>query len=161
MAQSATIRFEGLDELLALIRALSRRNVISNSLLSEIGLYIESSILLRTAAGKDANGKFFEPYSPKYRLFRSEQGRPINRVDVNFFGTMLSSLTHTVFDDRVEVFFMRTYGKDARGKSSDVSSPEKAYFLNKQRKFFALGKKDRAVIGKMIRAEIRKIIEEN
>lgn len=156
MAQSA-FRIEGLNRLLYRIRQQSG-NVVNKELMSEIGHYVVNEILDRTAKGKDVDGNDFEPYSPKYRLFRIKHGRQTDKVNLFWHGTMTSALTHTAFKEKVKIFFMKTYGKDPYGKASKVSSPEKAFFLNQKREFFALSEEDYNAIREMINEHLNRLL---
>ena len=151
MAQSS-IRIEGLNRLLARFDRASG-GLIDKELMGEIGIFLVYSILDRTSKGEDVEGKPFEPYSPKYKLFREKSGRVTNIVNLFFHGSMLSSLTHEAFRNRVELFFMNTSGKD-----SNVSNPEKAFFLNKDREFFAVSREEEETIREMIQNHIREIM---
>ena len=72
---------------------------------------------------------------------------------------MLSSLTSTVFNDRVEIFFMNTYGKSPSGKPSKVSNPQKAFFLNQNRRFFAVSDREQSTIQGMVHAHLKRLLE--
>ena len=156
MAQSS-IRIEGLNRLLARFDRASG-GLIDKELMGEIGIFLVYSILDRTSKGEDVEGKPFEPYSPKYKLFREKSGRVTNIVNLFFHGSMLSSLTHEAFRNRVELFFMNTSGKTPSGKSSNVSNPEKAFFLNKNREFFAVSRDEEETIREMIQNHVREIM---
>lgn len=156
MARSS-FRIEGINELLTSIRHQSE-NVINKELMDEIGAFLTSAILKRTAKGKDVEGGSFEPYSSKYKLFRMKKGLPHDKVDLFFTGSMLSSLTHTAFKDKVKIFFLKTYGKTPSGKPSKVSNPEKAYFLNRNREFFGVGESEAEKIREMINEHLRRLL---
>lgn len=149
---------EGLSDIVRLIDGLGGE-AVTGELLEEIGFYLTNAILARTASGRGVDGRLFEPYSPKYRLFRMEKGHPVNVVNLFFHGSMLSSLTHTVFNDRVELFFMNTYGKTPRGDASKISNPQKAFFLNQDRRFFAISEKERSDISHMLQVHIQRLID--
>jgi hypothetical protein len=87
-------------------------------------------------------------------------GHGHNVVNLLYSGSMLSALTHTAFNDRVEVYFMNTYGKTPSGKPSTVSNPQKAFFLNKKREFFAISASEENEIWEMIQAHLRKLFNE-
>jgi len=158
MAQSA-FRIEGLNNVLRMVKGLAG-NATSKDLMGRIGAYVVTQILQRTMRGIDIEGSPFEPYSPKYKLFRMKTGHPHDKVNLFFHGSMLSSLTYKEAKDKVEVFFMRTYGKTPYGKPSKVSNPQKAFFLNQRREFFGLSAKDEEEVERMILDNLRKIIEE-
>jgi len=148
----SSLRIEGLNRLLARFDRASG-GLVDEELMGEIGTFLVYSILDRTSKGEDVEGKPFEPYSPKYKLFREKSGRRTDIVNLFFHGSMLSSLTHEAFRNRVELFFMNTSGKD-----SNVSNPEKAFFLNKDREFFAVSREEEETIREMIQNHIREIM---
>lgn len=153
MARS-TLRIEGLNRLLARFDRASG-GLVDEELMGEIGLFLVYSILDRTGKGEDVEGNPFEPYSPKYKLFREKSGRRTDIVNLIFYGSMLSSMTHKATRDKVEIFFMNTYGKTPSGKSSKVSNPAKAFFLNQDREFFAVSESEEEHIREMIQNHIR------
>lgn len=158
MARKEThIFIEGLDRIIGLINGLAVESV-SGDLLDEIGFYLTQAILKRTALGLGSDGKLFEPYSPKYRLFRLKKGHPVNVVSLFFSGSMLSALTHEVFNDRVELYFMPTYGRAPSGGTSKVSNPEKAFFLNERRNFFAVSEEERAIVNGMVQMHLFRLM---
>lgn len=159
MAGKNFIRIDGIDQLLAHIRSV-RGETVDRETLEDIAFYLEQSILTRTGEGKDVSGKYFQPYSPSYRLFRMSKGRPVDKVRLMFWGTMLGALTHTTYKDRVELFFMNTRGKSPSGKPSKVSSPQKAYYLHKKRKFFGISREERERIMGFLRTHLRNLLEE-
>jgi len=158
MAQSA-FRIEGLSNVLRMVKGLAG-NATSKDLMGRIGAYIVTQILQRTGRGVDVDSRPFEPYSSKYKLFRMKAGRPHDKVNLFFHGSMLSSLTYKEAKDKVEVFFMRTYGKTPYGKPSKVSNPQKAFFLNQNREFFGISARDEAEVERMILDNLRRIIKE-
>ena len=106
MARSRnSIRIEGINRLIAQIERISG-NVVDEELMDEIGFYLSQAILRRNIEGEDVDGKPFEPYSPKYKLFRMKHNHPANIVNLYFSGSMASSLTHTAFRDKVEVLLV-------------------------------------------------------
>jgi hypothetical protein len=154
----SSIRVEGLNRLIAQVNRVAG-NVVNEELMGEIGTFIATSILQRTAKGQDVEGKNFEPYSPKYKLFRMKTGHKHNIVNLFYSGSMFIALTHTAFKDRVEVFFMNTYGKTPSGKASTVSNPQKAFFLNEKREFFAISADEENAIWEMIQAHLRRLFD--
>lgn len=159
MAQKSAIRIEGINRLLAKLSNQSK-NLINEELMGNIGEFIAFSINQRNAEGKDVEGKKFEPYSPKYRLFRIKHDHPVNIVNLFFSGSMASSLTHTAFKDKVEVYYMPTYGKTPSGKPSKVSDSSKAFFLNQKREFFGISAEEQATILSMVRDHLRRLLNE-
>lgn len=106
--------------------------------MEEIGLMLISRIQARTSEGVDVNNQPFVPYSPRYALFRGKTGRTTQKVNLFFTGSMMGSMTETATKNQVTLFFMDT--EDPSGGSN----PKKAYFLNQERRFFALSPDDRA-----------------
>jgi len=159
MARSrSSLRIEGINRLIAQIERVSG-NVVTEELMDEIGFYLTAAILQRNIEGEDVDGKPFEPYSPKYKLFRMKHNHPANIVNLFFSGSMASSLTHTAFRDRVEVYFMPTYGRTPSGKDSNVTNSEKAYFLNEKREFFAASREEEFDILEMVRDHLTGLLE--
>jgi len=156
---SSAIRIEGLNRLIAQVKRIAG-GITDEALMDEIGMFIIHSILQRTGKGEDVEGKLFEPYSPKYKLFRMKTGHKHNIVNLFYSGSMLSAMTHTAFNDRVEVFFMNTYGRTPKGKDSKVSNPQKAFFLNEKREFFAISSEEENSIWQMIVDRLTKSIRE-
>jgi len=160
MAQSrSSLRIEGLNRLVAQFKRVAG-NAVNEDLMDKIGFFLSTSILQRNIEGVDVDNKSFEPYSPKYKLFRMKHDHPANIVNLFFSGSMASSLTHTAFRDKVEVYFMPTYGKTPSGKSSKVSNPEKAFFLNEKREFFGVSAEEENTIREMIQEHIRRLFNE-
>ena len=160
MAQTSSLRIEGLNRILANLEATAG-NIVNEELMDEIGFFLSQAILDRNIKGVDIEGLPFEPYSPKYTLFRIEHGREVNIVNLFFHGSMASSLTHTAFRDKVEVFFMNTFGKTPSGKSSTVSNSQKAFFLNEKREFFGISSEEEGTIWEMIQNHLRNILAGN
>lgn len=111
--------------------------VLGRSLMTDIGFFLMTRIKERTLAGRDVEGNPFAPYSARYAFFRQKKGRPIDKVDLFFTGSMQSSMTHEATQDSVRVFFMPTQDR------SGASNPAKAFWLNKKRRFFAISEQDR------------------
>jgi len=161
MARSkSSLRIEGLNRLIAQVERTAG-NIVNEELMNEIGFFLSASILQRNAEGVDVEERRFEPYSPKYKLFRLKHNHPVNIVNLFFSGSMASSLTHTAFRDRVEVYFMPTYGKTPSGKPSKVSNPEKAFFLNEKREFFGVSAEEENTIWEMIQEHLRRLLNED
>jgi hypothetical protein len=147
-----TVEFRGLDTVfrkLAGLQSVFR----SEAVWSEIGHLIRAEILKRTARGVDADGLKFDGYSAGYRLYRKKHGRPVQKVNLFWTGTMLSSMDVAPLPrGGVRLYFQPTQAPDyptgPRAKKPRVSpkSPAKAYYLQthktKPRKFFAVSKQD-------------------
>ena len=154
MARSG-LRIEGLNRLLARFDKVSG-GLVDEELMGNIGLYLTHSILDRTGKGEDVEGNPFEPYSPRYKLFREKTGHRTDIVNLYFHGSMLSALTYEAFRSKVEIFFMNTTGKTPSGKQSKVTNPEKAFFLNQKREFFGISEEEEDKIREMVQSHIRK-----
>jgi len=93
-------------------------------------------ILDKTQKGQLPDGGRFRPYAKSTKKARTEEGRQISFVDLNFSGKMLGSLTFKVTKSKGTLFFRR--GEEAK----------KAFFHDKgigklpQRPFFAIGRRD-------------------
>jgi hypothetical protein len=112
--------------------------------MGEIGMFLMTRIKTRTAAGVDVNGSEFKPYSAPYAFFRQQKGRPIDKVDLFFTGSMLSSMTYTATADQTRIFFSPTQDR------SGMSNPSKAFWLNQKREFFGISEEDRKQIGTLV-----------
>jgi hypothetical protein len=124
----------------------------SMSLMSEIGLFILTRIKVRTSQGVDYEGKVFRPYSPGYKLFRQKTGHPTSKVNLTYTGSMLSSMSYDPAIKAVKVYFLNTNDR------SGTSNPLKAYFLNQDRKFFALSRGDVVEIVRLINEYYRRLL---
>ena len=153
---NSSIRIEGINRLIAQVER-DAGNIVNEEVMGEIGSFITISILQRNIKGEDVEGRAFEPYSPKYKLFRMKHEHPHNIVNLFFSGSMASSLTHTAFKDKVEVYFMPTYGKTPTGAESKISNPEKAFFLNEKREFFGISSDEENTIWEIIQLHLRRL----
>jgi len=145
------IKVEGLNRMLS---RFSRREkgFFSSQLMGEIATYVITAILRRTAQGIDADRQPFEPYSPPYRLFREETGHQGSPVNLFYTGSMLSSMTYKASKNRAEVFFMNTSAPD-----QDVTNPQKAFYNQQSRNFFAISEREQEQIREMVRDYINNI----
>lgn len=140
---------EGLKKKLNLIDD----GIFSKALMTEIGLFAETSIKTRTLQGQDANNSMFKAYSPKYAVFRKLKGHPVDKVDLTFTGSMLASMTFDADSKQMDLFFLNT--EDPKGSKN----PVKAFFLNENRNFFSLSEKDVKDIGKIVQTYYHKLVE--
>lgn len=145
------IEIRGLHDLIARLDRASLE-LLNSQLMGEIGTYIIFAIQRRTGEGKDVEGRNFEPYSPRYKLFRQRTGHPVDKVNLFYSGSMMSSMTMDQIDDKVRVFFMNTTDR------SGASNPMKAYFLNKDRRFFAVSAKEQNKILEMVRENAERLL---
>jgi hypothetical protein len=128
------------------------RELITEELLSDIALYVIASINGRTSRGEDVEGSPFAPYTPAYRAFRTKAGRPVNKVNLFFTGTMMNSITFDTSRSEVEIFFSNTTDPN------DVASPLKAFALNEERRFFAVSTDEQAEIEQMITDHLNELM---
>lgn len=131
------------------IRRISN-SIFSQVLMKEIGEYGRTMIKVRTARGVDIRGRRFAPYTPKYKIFRKEKGRPTNIVNLNFTGSMMSSIQYAATDKRVRLFILNTTD------DSGARNPVKAFGLNRKRNFFGLSQQDKEYILNLVRQRIRR-----
>lgn len=148
----APVQAVNLSRLIKKFRFIGR-NLFAKSLMEEIGMRVISQIQIRTAEGRDAGGQEFAPYTKKYRLFRTKKGRPVDKVNLFFTGSMMSAMTHSATEDTAKIFFMNTTDP------SNVPNPLKAYALNKKRNFFALSGQDQQDIEEMLREHLEALLE--
>lgn len=121
-----SIQTTGLPETVKRIDGLE--NLVDAKLMATIGQHAEEMIKLRTAEGRDVDGKIFAKYIPKYALFRAENGQhQTSPPNLFFSGRMLGAMTHkTEGSDTAVVCF------------SDSMQSAKASGNNKKRQFFSL-----------------------
>jgi hypothetical protein len=147
------ITLDGVNEVSIHLESIPE-GLFKKSLFAEIGEYVMFRVKQRTAQGKDFKGKLFKPYSPSYKLFRKKKGRGTRLVNLKFTGSMLSAMTESAKDDQVRVFFLNT--RDEFGGRN----PKKAFFLNQDRTFFALSKKDVQGIMAIVKKQATKLIDQ-
>jgi len=151
MANDFTIDISGITTLKLLLDRLSG-GIGSTKLMAEIATFLITNIKLRTARGEDVAGQAFEPYSNKYAMFRQKKGHPTNKVSLFFSGSMLSSMDYKATSDKATLYFLSTEDK------TGTSNPNKAYWLNQKREFFALSDGDMREVEDMVDDEIGKIL---
>ena len=87
---------------------LSDHQILTTEDMREIGLLARERILRRTAAGKDATGASFRPYSEIYAARKAKELWASGSVDLTVSGDMLGSLVITdVSPIRVELGWTR------------------------------------------------------
>lgn len=167
MAITARASIHGIDQLIEDLDKL-RDYFRSEGLMAELGAFVRSQILLRTAAGVDADGVPFKPYSQSYQAYRQAYGRPSARVNLFWYGTMLNAMDYEVGEGFVRLFFQpteappypRSVSDDTLDKESP-SSPLKAFFLEtsrtKPREFFAVSEADVEAMARMVLDGIDKV----
>lgn len=149
--ENAYVRIKGSRNLERKIRRILQ-SLPSNELFGQIGAYAQTIIKQRTLEGKDYKKKFFKGYTKRYKEVRKEAGRPTNKVDLFFSGSMLSSMDWTAEKNQVRLYFLNT--TDENG----VKNPLKAFFLNEKRTFFKLSEKERKDIVEIVEDYYRGII---
>lgn len=118
------IKFPDLKKLNELARE-KRKRVLEREM-----LFALTQIRADTTAGRDVDGRTFEPYSPEYADFRKKKGRQSFPPDLTFTGNMLKSIFMTV-----TVFPTQIIGRLFFPSDTEAS---KARANNKRREFFAL-----------------------
>lgn len=141
-----TVELKGARKLQLKLNKVERAIVKNGRLMGQIGELISTRIKERTAKGIGADNKTFPPYSPAYKRWRGDKmKRPVDKVDLFLTGSMFSALTHTARDDQATIFFMDTV--DRYGGRN----PQKAFFNQETRNFFAINAADVAEIERMVR----------
>lgn len=144
------VEIKGARELSIKLDAVAHAIASNAYLMGQIGSFVELGILKRTAAGMDADNQPFPPYKPLYARRRKKAGRPVNKVDLFFTGSMLSALTWKAERDRVTLFFMNT--TDRFG----MKNAAKAYYNQQLRNFFAISAEDVREVEEIVHAHIRR-----
>jgi len=148
------IKIEGLSRLINRFRR-AERGILSEQLMGELATYLIQAILRRTARGVGADNQNFKPYSPKYRLFREETGHPGTPVSLFYHGSMLSAMTYKTTKDTAEIFFMNT-----SAPGSNATNPQKAFYNQQSRNFFAISPDEQHQIRNMVRQFIHNSLRE-
>lgn len=111
-------------------------------ILTKIAMLVKINILSRTASGMDSKGKMFAEYTPRSIFFRQRNGRPTDKVDLNFKGHMLGSISTKAIASEATIFF------------ADKTQNDKAFWHHygtkkmPAREFFALSANDIVKIDK-------------
>jgi len=147
------VRVKGLRELVIKLGKVAKALKGNSYLMGQVGAFVQTEILTRTAKGVDADGNPFDPYSPGYLVQRAKEGRPTDVVDLFFTGSMLSALTYDEAPQQVTLFFMDTTDKFG------MRNPEKAYYNQQLRDFFAMSAKDVAAVQDMVSKYIAKALK--
>lgn len=153
------VRIKGLRSLTKLFDVLIR-DMSTVKVMSRMGNYVMHEIKDRTGKGVDVTGSPFDEYSAGHSKIRAMKGLPTSIVDLFFHGTMMNAMSVDASDDEVRIFFLPTAGKNARGRPANIKSPEKAYYLNEQREFFALSAQDQKEIAEIAIEEVDKIFQQ-
>jgi hypothetical protein len=152
MTRDAIISIQGSRPLLRKLGQIPG-DAFGRRFFAEISEYAIVNIQQRTLKGKDADGKAFAPYSPKYKLFRAEKGRQSAPVNLFFHGDMFNSMTYKSGPKSTILFFANTSDREG------AKNPKKAFFLQQKRKFFALSQEDIDGIMTIARKYVRRIID--
>ena len=128
--------------------------------------FLMGIIKQRTARGVNADGNAFPPYSTKpfffnitprsasptyktfeggYKEYRSFMGKQNNKVDLNFFGNMLSSMTQKSSPTEAIIYFASKFENT------------KAVGNQRKRKFFAIGEREQRPIINVFMKEFKKL----
>ena len=128
--------------------------------------FLMGIIKQRTQRGINADGDAFPPYSTKpfffnitprsatptyktfqggYKEYRSFMGKQSNKVDLNFFGNMLSNITQKSSPTQAIIYFANKFENT------------KAVGNQKKRKFFAIGEREQRPIINVFMKEYNKL----
>ena len=128
--------------------------------------FLMGIIKQRTQRGVNADGDAFPPYSTKpfffnitprsasptyktfqggYKEYRSFMGKQNNKVDLNFFGNMLSNITQKSSPTQAIIYFANKFENT------------KAVGNQKKRKFFAIGEREQRPIINVFMKEFQKL----
>ena len=151
MARNAFVDINGIQTIKVLLNRLSG-GLGSKRLMSEIATFLITSIKLRTAGGRDVNDAAFAPYSKGYAMFRAKEGYPTSKVDLFFSGSMMASMDYKATSTTATLYFLNTEDK------TGTKNPNKAYWLNQKREFFALSDDDMREVEEMVDDEIGNIL---
>ena len=128
--------------------------------------FLMGLIKQRTQRGINADGNAFPPYSTKpyffnitpragsptyktfeggYKEYRNFMGKQSNKVDLNFFGNMLSNITQKSTPTQAIIYFASKFENT------------KALGNQRKRKFFAIGQKEQQPIVNVFMKEYNKL----
>jgi len=146
MADRTTVEVFGLN---SIVRKMLRmeKAVESKILMGQIGEFIKFKIKSRTQEGKDVEGQPFKPYAESYAAYRAKHGHSVDKVNLTFHGTMMSAIDYSAGKRSVHAYVLNT--PDPYSKKH-VTNAAKAFFLNKERQFFALSDKEVETIKDMV-----------
>jgi len=143
---AALVEIKGARQLQLKLDKVAIAIIQNGRLMGQLGELVKLRIKERTAKGVGADDKKFPPYSPGYKRWRGNvMKRPTDFVDLNLTGSMLSAMTQDATNNRVTVFFMDTVDRFG-GRN-----PEKAFFNQERRNFFAINANDVAEVETMVR----------
>lgn len=121
-------------------KALKRKGKnVKQSLAKALSITAQQGINIieqRTEDGSGYKGGKFKRYSAKYAKFRKAKGRG-SKVDLQFSGRMLGSMTSKSNSRKATIFFTR------------AEEAKKAAMNNKSRPFFGFSRKERGQLSKV------------
>ena len=144
------VHVSGFKEQIKDVRNLQKK-IVSSEILNKLALFFMAEIKTRTLKGYDVDGSAFAEYSPKYAFVRQEKGLPTYIVDLFFTGSMMSAMTYKVNKKGIHLFFQDTVDKN------NVRNPEKAFYLNKKRKFLKLNADEINEAGQMYENYLKEV----
>jgi phage gpG-like protein len=150
-----SVEVVGARELRLKLDKVATAIVRNGRLMGQLGNLVNTRIKERTAKGIGADKKAFAPYSPAYKRWRQKKKRPVAKVDLMFTGTMFAALTYDAQNDKVTSFFMDTVDRFG-GRS-----PEKAFFNQETRNFFAISADDVVEIEQMVRTYVNERLKKD
>lgn len=147
---------------------LAKRVDLSRALMREIGDWAVTTIARRTRAGRDIDGRAFQPLSPEYAKAKSK-ALGNDRADLTVSGRMLNDLKPTVTSDtEVELRFLSQGGRASGGtfiqRSRAVGAADKAYWHHVsgagrsrvKRPFLGLSAHEEAKVRDMVAAYLKR-----
>jgi hypothetical protein len=141
------VEIKGAMELELKLDDVAMAIVRNSALMGRLGNFINTSVKARTSEGISAEGTPFQPYSPRYAVWRKEVfGAPVSHVDLTLTGGMFIALTYTAQNDRVTSFFMDVPDK----RNPKVRAPAKAFYNQQLRNFFSISADEVKKVEKMI-----------
>jgi len=147
-------------------RQVREQPQIVKTALGRTAEFLMGIIKQRTSRGVNADGNAFPAYSTKpfffnitprsatptyktfqggYKEYRTFMGRQSNKVDLNFFGNMLSSITQKSSPTEAIIYFASKFENT------------KALGNQRKRKFFAIGQKEQQPIMNVFMKEYNKL----
>jgi hypothetical protein len=150
-------------------------NLFAKRALSKMALVAIANIKTRTARGIDFQGQGFRPYTEEYAALRNQFGRNTAPVDLTWTGRMLGNLKITRTEmERAKIYIgfsgthqvnsivvdkkSRKFKTKRTGREIPIAGMVAG--LNRKRRFFALGPKDKQDIRRVAEGELNKMIRE-
>ena len=147
-------------------KQVKEQPLIVKTALGRTAEFLMGLIKQRTQRGINADGNAFPPYSTKpyffnitpragsptyktfeggYKEYRNFMGKQSNKVDLNFFGNMLSNITQKSTPTQAIIYFASKFENT------------KALGNQRKRKFFAIGQKEQQPIVNIFMKEYNKL----